>query len=99
MMVAPVFPARAATRCQISSVMKHDLGELQIPVAVFIPGEVVERLGGEVEAIFLESGIDLGRGFIEARDDPAVSGVEFQLPSDATIFVFCIHEHVACCVP
>ena len=40
------------------------LGQLQIPVAVFVPDEFVDRARGHVEAVAVEAGGDLSR-FVE----------------------------------
>ena len=39
--------------------LQHGLGELEVPVAELVPGEFVQRRGGEVEAILAQRAIDL----------------------------------------
>src|SRR3546814_5264146 len=48
------------------------LGELQVPVAVGVPDELVERLRGLVEAVVLDGAAHLGLDLGELADDPAV---------------------------
>src|SRR6185437_10297311 len=48
------------------------LGELEVPVAELVPGELVKRGGGVVEAVFGESLLDRLDGAAEARADPTV---------------------------
>ena len=42
------------------------LGELQVPVAVLVPDEVIERLGGMVKAELLHGPGNLGHGLLQA---------------------------------
>src|SRR5208337_284541 len=48
------------------------LDQLQIPVAVLAPEEVIDHMGRFVESVGLQSFVDLLGHAIEAREDPAV---------------------------
>ena len=52
--------------------LQRRLRELQVPVAVLVPGEFVQRLRGEVEAILRELRAHFGDRRAEARADPAI---------------------------
>jgi hypothetical protein len=47
------------------------LGEFQEPVAVLVPGELVEGLRNEVEAVIAEVLVDGVQGVLQAVEDPA----------------------------
>ena len=48
------------------------LGELQIPVAVLVPYEFVDGARGLVEAVGIESRMNLGDSLLQTRGNPAV---------------------------
>ncbi len=76
--------ARAALlRLRAGLGLQHRLGELEIPVAELVPGEFVQRRGGEVEAIVVERRVHLRQRVSEARDDPAVGHGEFGFTDQA----------------
>ena len=49
-----------------------DLGDLQVPVAEFVPGEAVEGLVGDGELVAVEVGVHQDAQFLELVEDPAV---------------------------
>src|SRR6185437_14761671 len=52
--------------------LQHRLGELEVPVAELVPGELVKRGGGIVETVFGESLLDRLDSASEARADPTI---------------------------
>ena len=52
--------------------LQHRLGQLEVPVAELVPRELVERRGGEIEAVLAQGRFDLLQHLAEARADPAV---------------------------
>src|SRR3546814_1489659 len=69
------YPERRRPRLRLSfhlSPLQQRLGELQVPVAVGVPDELVERLRGLVEAVVLDGAAHLGLDLGELADDPAV---------------------------
>ena len=64
--------AYAARACSRLSLSQPRLDQLQIPVAVLAPEEVIDHVRRFVEAIRLERLVDLLRHAIEARENPAV---------------------------
>ena len=77
--------------------LQHRLGEFQVPVAELVPGELVGRLGREVEAIAGEALVHGARGRIQAGPDPAVG--ERELLGPGTLVLLGCHQHVAGRVP
>src|SRR5690606_15194315 len=67
-------------------VPQHRLDQLQVPGAVLIPDELVERLGGQVEAEGIELAGDFGFGALQLADDPAIHRGQLDL--------FAIHASV-----
>ncbi len=53
-------------------VPQHRLGQFQIPVAVLVPDELVQRLRGEVETELIQLAGHFGFGALQLRDDPAI---------------------------
>ena len=51
--------------------------DLEVPVAQFAPGELVEGFVGLGELVVVEVGIDLTADFFQAVEDPAVGVGEF----------------------
>ncbi len=54
------------------------LGELQVPVAVLVPDELIHRARDQVEAVGVEVLGHLGLGALQARHDPAVGEGEVE---------------------
>ena len=52
------------------------LGDLDVPVAVLVPDEAVDRAGDVVEAVLGEALLDFGLGALQRADDPAGPTVE-----------------------
>ena len=48
------------------------LGQLEVPVAELVPGEVVQRFARPAELIAVEGRIDLGANLFQPAQDPAV---------------------------
>jgi hypothetical protein len=89
------------------------LGDLQVPVAVLVPDELVDRVGHVVQAVFGEALGHLGLGLLQQRDDPAVGAAELQVAvgraadlavvlrvlQQAAVLAFAVHQHEARGVP
>ena len=58
--------------CTGAFIPQYWLGELQVPVAVLVPDELIERLGSVVKAELFQGFCHLGFGLLQTRDDPAV---------------------------
>jgi hypothetical protein len=58
---------------------EHGLGQLQVPVAELAPGELVDGLGGEVEAVGVDGLAHVGGGGVQPGGDPAVGGGELNV--------------------
>ena len=54
-------------RGRIGGLLQHRFDDLQVPVAVLVPGELVERAGGEIEAVFVKRAVDRADRVAEAR--------------------------------
>ena len=66
-------PARRLDRLRgLVRAVQDRLGEFQVPIAVFIPGEFVQGLGGQVEAVIRQLCFDFGDHPVHAGDHPAV---------------------------
>ncbi|RMQ40687.1 hypothetical protein ALQ05_101874 [Pseudomonas amygdali pv. mori] len=77
---------------------QHRLGQLQIPVAILVPDELVQRLGREVEAELIQLAGHFGFRALQLRDDPAISQRQFD--SFAVLAaVFAFVQHVTRSVP
>ena len=48
------------------------LGQFEVPVAEFVPGEVVERFARAAELVGVEGRIDFGANFFQPTQNPAV---------------------------
>ena len=83
--------------------LQHRLGELQVPVAEFVPGELVQRRGGEIEAVLGERAVYLRQRGGESRHDPAVGDGKFRLRRRGPCHRLDSHQHeararsTACC--
>src|SRR5690606_10087981 len=58
-------------------VPQHRLDQLQVPGAVLVPDELVDRLGGQVEAEGDDLAGDVHFAALQRRDDPAVQRGQF----------------------
>ncbi len=86
--------------CRGIFIPQHRLGKLQVPVAVFVPDELIQCLGGVVKAVLVHRLGDLGFGFLQLRDNPTVGQGKLNLfTTSAAIFAFGVHQHVARGVP
>src|SRR5215469_10699650 len=56
----------------VSRILQDWLDELEVPIAVLVPDEVVERIRSTVEAVSLQLGRHGGDGTVEAAENPAV---------------------------
>ncbi|MCY1511051.1 hypothetical protein D9M68_454450 [compost metagenome] len=104
--------ARGALLRVVAGLDLH-LGDLQVPVAELVPGELVDRVGDVVQAVFLEALGHLGLDALQLRDDPEVGAAELQvamrLAADLAVFLrvlqqaavlaFAVHQHEARGVP
>ena len=55
--------------------LQHRFDDLEIPVAELVPGELIERAGGEIEAVLVERALDRADRGAQARADPAIGHV------------------------
>ena len=92
--------ARAALRGLAPALQLH-LGELDVPVAVLVPHELVEGARGGVEAVLGEALRDLGLGALQPRDDPAVDEGELdgRVRVEPGVLALAVHQHEARGVP
>src|SRR5688500_8588106 len=77
--------------------MQLALCELDVPVAVLVPNEAINRGGGVVEAIVGERLFDLRFGVLQPADDPAVD--EGELRGLRKVLALHIHEDEARRIP
>ncbi len=70
------------------------LGDFQIPVAILIPDELVDGLGGEVQAVVGKALRHLLFGALQLRGDPAVGGAEVHIAVGAAVAATLIHATV-----
>src|SRR5215469_256671 len=56
----------------VSRILQDWLDELEVPIAVLVPDEVVESIRSTVEAVSLQLGRHGGDGTVEAAENPAV---------------------------
>ena len=82
-------------------VIQNGFREFKIPVTVFVPGELVDRLCGMIETVSLDGFGDVLDRLLQARDDPAIRQGEccFAARGSATVLALGIHEHVARGIP
>src|SRR6185436_18707407 len=84
-------------------------GDLQVPVAVFIPDEPVDGTGNVVEAVIGEAFADFCLGSLQLADDPAVGLGKIKIAPRAAILggmfletavlAFAVHQHESAGVP
>ena len=90
-------------------VVQFDLGQFQVPVAVAVPDEAVDGVGGQVEAVFGQGLGHFGLGALQFGNDPAVDRAEVHElagaavllagPGEAVVMAFDVHQHKAGGVP
>src|SRR5215469_9978584 len=56
----------------VSRILQDWLDELEVPIAVLVPDEVVERIRSTVESVSLQLRRHGGDGAVEAAENPAV---------------------------
>ena len=79
-------------------VPQHRLGQFQVPVAILVPDELVQGLGGQIETELVELAGHFGFGALQLRDDPAIRQAQFNgFAVLAAVFAFV--QHVARRVP
>ena len=78
--------------------LQHRLRELQIPIAEFMPGELVQRVGNGVEAIFRKAGLHAGQHPRQPRANPAVGKAQLSALG-ACVLILDVHQHIARGVP
>ena len=76
-----------------SAVVDVLLGQLQIPVTEFAPGELVERHGAFVIAVAAQCLINSPGGFIQAVQNPFISLAQFQIAESETIRIEALKIH------
>ena len=93
--------SRAELRCGRGvGRLQHGLAELEVPVAVLVPDELVDRLRGEVEAVSREVRAHRLHGDAEPAADPAVGDRELAgTLGEAGGVLLGVHQHVAGRVP
>src|SRR6185369_12847841 len=93
--------------------LQLDLADLEVPVAVLVPDERVDRLRDRVEAVFGKALLDGGLDALQLAGDPAVGlregkVVVERLPwrafglgvlGEAAVLAFAVHQHEARRVP
>src|SRR5512145_3124214 len=84
--------ARAALDLDVR-ILRLALRDLDVPVAVLVPYEAIDRGGGAVEAIVGERLLDLRFGALLPADDPAVD--EGELRGLREILALHIHQDEA----
>jgi hypothetical protein len=87
-----------------SGSVQYGLGEFEIPVAVFVPGELVHRLGGLVEAVTFDRLGDCALRDLQARQYPAVcqgtlQGLVTLITGQGAVLALGVHQHEARRVP
>ena len=78
-----------------------NLGQFQIPIAIFVPHELIDRLRCQIKAVLRESiGHFLFRE-LQAADDPFVhvGKLQRQIVIQAHVVAFAIHQHEARSIP
>ncbi|MNH03251.1 hypothetical protein D3C79_625080 [compost metagenome] len=85
---------------RFAAVAHHRLGQLQIPVAELVPGEFIQNVGGQIEAIGIQRfAVSLHRT-VEFGQDPAVRQRQHFLAAvEAAVLTFRVHQHKAAGVP
>ena len=83
--------------------LELDFGELKVPVAVLVPDEGVDGIGGNVETIVGIGLTNVTDGLFELAQDPAVDEGErhrfIRSGADAAVLTFDVHQHEAGGVP
>ena len=57
----------------LRAILQLHLGELDVPVAILVPDQLVDRFGGQVEAISREVGCNLRFRLLHAALYPSIS--------------------------
>ena len=94
---------------RVGSDLHLNFCDFDVPIAVFVPYELVDGAGGIVETVFPKPSLHLCFRFLQNADDPAVGLRKIQVPT-GTAFVdgvflepavpaFAIHQHEAAGVP
>ena len=95
----------AAELVGLSSVLRAGLqlhlGELDVPVAILVPHQLVDRFRGQVEAIRGEMACNLGLRALHAAPDPSVSDRKSRRLGwvETDILAVDVHEHESRRVP
>ncbi len=92
----------ALFRFTVFVTVEHRLGQLQIPVAVLVPDELVGGVGSDVETELVERLGDFGFGALQRADDPAIrqgQGHFAAVRVQAAVLVLGVHQYVARGVP
>ena len=90
--------ARAVGRGGVVAVQCR-LGELDEPVAEVVPGELVQRLRQQVEAVGGEVLLGFGGGLRQLREDPALGIGAAAAARRVKLRAFGVHQHEARGVP
>ena len=96
--------ACGARRCMVACLFCFgDLyfGAFNVPVAILVPDEFVERFCGEVETIRVEAFRNILLGELQAAKQPFIDERKGHrcVTRDAAILAFHIHQNEACGVP
>ena len=84
----------------ISSSGHYRLGQLQIPVAELVPGELVQDARGDIEAEVIQRFAVRFDGLVEFSEDPAVCQRQGHFAAvETAIISFSVHQHEAAGVP
>ena len=83
------------------ALVELNLGKFKIPVAVLIPNERVDGVGGVVQTIIFEGLTNFLNGTLEFGPNPLIrSGVFHRsIRIQTAVFAFNVHQHETCSVP
>ncbi len=100
-------PGRALLR--VGPGLHLNLGDFDIPIAVLVPHELVDRAGGIVETVLGEALFHLRFGLLQQAHDPAVRLRKLQVSAGTAFFggmvpepailAFAVHQHEATGIP
>ncbi len=87
-----------------AAVLNLYLGDFQIPVAIFIPYELVDTGCDVVETVVGKTFFYIGFRALQGGDDPLVGlriidVIDGVVCIESAILAFGIHQYKACCIP
>ena len=83
------------------ALVQLNLRKFKVPVAVLVPNEGVDRVGGVIQAVIFKGLADFLNGTFELRPNPLVRSRVFHrsIRIKTTVFTFNVHQNEACGVP